>query len=119
MPVDPVRHEARAAEHGSLKMPVISAPKIPPRAWTPNTSSESSAPIIFFRPVQPQKQTTPTPQADHERARDADVAGSRRDRDEARDGARRGAEHRRLTLDQPLDERSRRGPRTRSRGTCS
>src|SRR5215470_11785577 len=45
---------------GSLKMPVDSAPKIPPRAWTPNTSSESSAPIIFFRPVQPQKQMTLT-----------------------------------------------------------
>src|SRR5262252_1882514 len=46
---------------GSLKMPVISAPKMPPSAWTPNTSSASSAPIIFLRPVQPQKQTTPTP----------------------------------------------------------
>src|SRR5215831_7174327 len=46
---------------GSLKMPVMSAPKMPPRAWTPNTSSASSAPIIFLRPVQPQKQTTPTP----------------------------------------------------------
>src|SRR5438552_2238968 len=45
---------------GALKMPVASAPKIPPRAWTPNTSSESSAPIIFFRPVQPQRQRGPT-----------------------------------------------------------
>src|SRR5688572_7031732 len=32
---------------------------MPPNPWTPNTSSESSAPIIFLSPVQPQRQTTP------------------------------------------------------------
>ena len=42
-------------------MPVVSAPKTPPSAWTPNTSSASSARIIFFRPVTPQKHTGPTP----------------------------------------------------------
>src|SRR5216110_90258 len=42
-------------------MPVISAPNTPPRAWTPNTSSASSAGIIFFRAVTPQRHTTPAP----------------------------------------------------------
>src|SRR5688572_27220547 len=32
---------------------------MPPKPCTPNTSSESSAPISFLRPVQPQRQTTP------------------------------------------------------------
>src|SRR6187455_1695769 len=32
---------------------------MPPKPCTPKTSSESSAPIIFFSPVQPQRQTTP------------------------------------------------------------
>src|SRR5215471_21785975 len=36
------------------------APKIPPSACTPNTSSASSAPISFLRPVTPQKQSGPT-----------------------------------------------------------
>ncbi|EMP78607.1 PilL protein [Burkholderia pseudomallei MSHR1043] len=42
--------------------------------------------------------------ADHERARDADEAGGRRDRDETRDRARHDAEHRRLTLGDPFGE---------------
>src|ERR1700742_1331676 len=46
---------------GALKIPVVSAPKTPPSACTPNTSRESSVLIIFFRPVTPQRQTTPAP----------------------------------------------------------
>src|SRR5579863_2345458 len=42
-------------------MPVMSAPKTPPTACTPNTSRESSALISFFRPVTPHRHTTPTP----------------------------------------------------------
>src|ERR1700733_473364 len=45
---------------GALKMPVMSAPKIPPSACTPKTSRESSALINFFSPVTPQRQTAPT-----------------------------------------------------------
>src|SRR3954463_10345249 len=44
---------------GSLNTPVSNAPRIPPRACTPNTSSESSAPSIFFRPLTPQRHTKP------------------------------------------------------------
>src|SRR5688572_30535163 len=44
---------------GALNTPVSSAPKIPPIPWTPNTSSESSAPMSFLNPVQPQRQMTP------------------------------------------------------------
>src|SRR5512141_3492859 len=42
-----------------LNTPVSNAPRIPPTPWMPNTSSASSAPNSFFRPVTPQKQTTP------------------------------------------------------------
>src|SRR5882757_6979445 len=45
---------------GALKMPVSSAPVIPPTACTPNTSSASSFPIIFFKPVTPHRQIGPT-----------------------------------------------------------
>src|ERR1041385_6161283 len=41
-------------------MPVSSAPVMPSTACTPNTSSESSALMIFFRPVTPHRQITPT-----------------------------------------------------------
>src|SRR5678815_5139247 len=44
---------------GALNTPVSSAPRIPPTACTPNTSSESSAPSSFFRPLTPQRQTMP------------------------------------------------------------
>src|SRR3954467_13110673 len=44
---------------GSLNTPVSSAPRIPPRACTPKTSSESSAPSIFFSPLTPQRHTKP------------------------------------------------------------
>src|SRR5574341_1202735 len=44
---------------GSLNTPVSSAPRIPPTACTPKTSSESSAPSSFFRPFTPQRQTKP------------------------------------------------------------
>src|SRR5882724_7904421 len=40
-------------------MPVNNAPRIPPTACTPNTSSESSTPIIFFKPLTPHRQTMP------------------------------------------------------------
>src|SRR4030095_4506188 len=40
-------------------MPVRSAPRIPPTAWTPNTSSVSSTLSIFLRPLTPHRQTTP------------------------------------------------------------
>ena len=43
----------------ALKMPVSSAPTMPPTPWTPNTSSESSAPISFFRPLTPHRQAKP------------------------------------------------------------
>src|SRR5512144_1438011 len=42
-----------------LNTPVSNAPMMPPTPCTPNTSSASSAPSSFFRPVTPQKQTTP------------------------------------------------------------
>src|SRR5690349_18482193 len=45
---------------GALNTPVSSAPRIPPTACTPKTSSESSAPRSFFRPFTPQRQTSPT-----------------------------------------------------------
>src|SRR5258706_13087188 len=44
---------------GAQKTPVSSAPAMPPTAWTPKTSSESSAFSIFFRPDTPQRQTAP------------------------------------------------------------
>src|SRR5688572_32443006 len=44
---------------GELNTPVNSAPKIPPTACTPNTSSESSAPSIFLRPFTPHRQINP------------------------------------------------------------
>src|SRR5690242_9785138 len=40
-------------------MPVKSAPRMPPTAWTPNTSSESSTPIILFSPLTPHRHTKP------------------------------------------------------------
>src|SRR6185295_1206112 len=43
-----------------LNTPVASAPKIPPNACTPNTSSASSAPSIFFRPFTPHRHSGPT-----------------------------------------------------------
>ena len=42
-----------------LNTPVSRAPTMPPTPWMPNTSSESSAPSIFFRPVTPQRQAKP------------------------------------------------------------
>src|SRR3954471_7498608 len=42
-----------------LNTPVSSAPTMPPTPWTPKTSSESSAPSIFFRPLTPQRQAKP------------------------------------------------------------
>src|SRR5947207_9321813 len=44
---------------GSLNTPVSSAPRIPPTACTPNTSSESSAPRSFFSPLTPHRHTRP------------------------------------------------------------
>src|SRR3954466_2523465 len=44
---------------GSLNTPVSSAPRMPPTACTPNTSSESSAPSIFFSPLTPHRHTRP------------------------------------------------------------
>src|SRR3990172_2948760 len=44
---------------GSLNTPVSSAPRMPPTAWTPNTSSESSAPSIFLSPLTPHRHTSP------------------------------------------------------------
>src|SRR5205823_10601490 len=44
---------------GDTKMPVNSAPSTPPTACTPNTSRESSTPIIFFRPLTPHRHTRP------------------------------------------------------------
>src|SRR5918993_5393842 len=44
---------------GELKMPVSNAPRIPPTAWMPKTSSESSALTSRLSPVTPQKQTMP------------------------------------------------------------
>src|SRR6185503_11467927 len=43
----------------ALNTPVSRAPRMPPKPWTPNTTSESSAPMSFLRPVQPQRHTTP------------------------------------------------------------
>src|SRR5674476_780031 len=42
-----------------LNTPVSRAPTIPPTPCTPNTSSESSAPSIFLRPLTPQRQAKP------------------------------------------------------------
>src|ERR1700730_8635220 len=39
----------------------MSAPKMPPMACTPKTSSESSALMSLFSPVTPHRHTTPTP----------------------------------------------------------
>src|SRR5216683_2270175 len=44
---------------GELNTPVSSAPRIPPIACTPNTSSESSARSTFFSPLTPQRHTSP------------------------------------------------------------
>src|SRR3954463_7611287 len=44
---------------GSLNTPVSSAPRMPPTACTPKTSSESSAPSSFFSPLTPHKHTKP------------------------------------------------------------
>src|SRR3954468_12347664 len=44
---------------GALNTPVNKAPRIPPTACTPKTSSVSSAPSNFFRPFTPHRQTTP------------------------------------------------------------
>src|SRR6185503_10902607 len=44
---------------GALNTPVSSAPRIPPTACTPKTSSVSSAPSNFFRPFTPHRQTKP------------------------------------------------------------
>src|SRR6185369_4009911 len=44
---------------GELNTPVSSAPRIPPMQCTPKTSSESSAPSIFFRPLTPHRHTSP------------------------------------------------------------
>src|SRR5512132_1646821 len=44
---------------GSQNTPVSSAPRIPPTACTPNTSSESSAPSMRFRPLTPHRHTRP------------------------------------------------------------
>src|SRR6185295_17285824 len=44
---------------GELNTPVSSAPRIPPTACTPNTSSESSAPSSFFSPLTPHRHTRP------------------------------------------------------------
>src|SRR5262245_30185763 len=44
---------------GELKTPVSSAPRIPPTAWMPNTSSASSAPSSFFKPFTPHRHIRP------------------------------------------------------------
>ena len=44
---------------GELNTPVSSAPRMPPTPCTPNTSSESSAPSSFFRPLTPHRQAKP------------------------------------------------------------
>src|SRR5687767_6835511 len=44
---------------GEANTPVSSAPRMPPTACTPNTSSESSAPSSFFSPLTPHRQTRP------------------------------------------------------------
>src|SRR5690348_16483589 len=42
-------------------MPVSSAPRMPPTACTPKTSSVSSTPIMRFRPLTPHRHTSPAP----------------------------------------------------------
>src|SRR5450755_364143 len=42
-----------------LNTPVSKAPVIPPTPWTPKTSSESSAPSIFFSALTPHRQAKP------------------------------------------------------------
>src|SRR4051812_18234 len=42
-----------------LNTPVSSAPTMPPTPCTPNTSSESSAPSIFLRPLTPHRHMKP------------------------------------------------------------
>src|SRR3989344_304039 len=44
---------------GALNTPVSRAPTIPPMPCTPNTSSESSAPSSFLRPLTPHRQAKP------------------------------------------------------------
>src|SRR3954471_19743970 len=44
---------------GALNTPVNKAPRIPPTACPPKTSSVSSAPSSFFKPFTPHRQTTP------------------------------------------------------------
>ena len=105
LPVDPVVQKPGPPSDWALKMPVSSAPVIPPTPCTPNTSSESSAPSIFFRPGDTPQADQAGDQADDERARNADVAGRRRDRHQTRNRTRSGTEHRGLALDQPLGQR--------------
>src|ERR1700682_1356941 len=51
--------EPGPARAGEQNTPVTSAPTMPPTAWTPNTSSESSALRRRFRLVTPQRHATP------------------------------------------------------------
>src|SRR5690606_5326676 len=44
---------------GAANTPTRMAPMMPPMPWMPNTSSESSAPSIFFKPLTPHRQTKP------------------------------------------------------------
>src|SRR5437762_5743248 len=44
---------------GDTKMPVSSAPRTPPTACTTKTTSETSTPISFLRPVKPHRHTKP------------------------------------------------------------
>src|SRR5262249_5238496 len=44
---------------GATKMPVSNAPRMPPTACTPNTSSVSSTFSMRFRPFTPHRQTKP------------------------------------------------------------
>jgi len=60
---------------------------MPPRACTPNTSSESLGAEHALQAVDAPQADEAAADADHERTGDADVAGGRRDRDETRDRA--------------------------------
>src|SRR5882762_7048952 len=59
LPVNQSTGKLGPPSFGELKTPVSSAPRMPPTACTPKTSSASSAPSNFFRPFTPHRHTKP------------------------------------------------------------
>ena len=83
---------------GLTRMPVASAPTMPPMQWMPKASRLSSYLSAFFTTVQKKKQIGADDEAEDDRAHRAGEAGGRGDGHEAGDDARGHAEQRRLAL---------------------